>query len=331
MATDRSSILNSVNALRGFAALMVCLYHAAYLIKESQPFLYDILFWGQEGVYVFYVISALVLPWSMEHSSFKWSDTGGFLLKRLLRLHPPFILAALCFLVYMNWWQPHVLYSWPVIKNFIFNITYLAPWFGEHWILDVFWFLPVQFQFYIAIALLFPLLIHKNDWIRRLVLLAFFCLCFLNVFISQVHEFVKDAIFFHAPVFTMGIALFWYAKQRIGWIEFLIWIMLASVIAFETVPPRIAMVSIGTVVVLLFLKRKIKIFDKLGDISYSFYLTHFIFISIFGYFISPYSTTVWQKYLLLAGIVVSSVLFAKLFYWVIEKPSARWSKAIKYK
>ncbi len=327
-STDRTQILNSINSLRGVSALMVCLYHFAYIFKDSQKALYDVLFWGQEGVYVFFVISAVVLPYAMEKASFHWSDSGNFLMKRLLRLHPPFILSAILFSISMNWWQSHVFYSWPLIKNFLFNITFLAPWVGEKWILDIFWFLPVQFQFYLAIALIFPLLSSKNEWVRRLVMLGFMALCFIRV-IPGAHS--KDAIFFHVPIFSMGLLLYWYMTRKVKILEFAIWMLMASYLAFTYTYPRIAMVSIGTVVALLILKSGSKYLNKLGDVSYSFYLTHFIPGSLLTYYCLPFATSILQKYLLLSSIVILSILFSMFFYWLIEKPSARWSKAVTYK
>jgi len=42
-----------LNALRGIAAWMVCMFHSAFIIKPFYPELLPLLDWGQEGVYVF--------------------------------------------------------------------------------------------------------------------------------------------------------------------------------------------------------------------------------------------------------------------------------------
>ena len=79
---EQKNQLDLLNALRGIAAWMVCLFHASFLVKEYYPSLYHFLDIGQEGVYVFFVISGVVLPWSMDAGRYAWKNADRFLLKR---------------------------------------------------------------------------------------------------------------------------------------------------------------------------------------------------------------------------------------------------------
>ena len=60
---EQRNQLDLLNALRGIAAWMVCLFHASFLVKEFYPGLCLFFDIGQEGVCVFFVISGVVLPW----------------------------------------------------------------------------------------------------------------------------------------------------------------------------------------------------------------------------------------------------------------------------
>ncbi|MFM7309531.1 MAG: hypothetical protein ACKOZY_02900 [Flavobacteriales bacterium] len=46
--------LDILNSLRAVAALMVCLYHAAFVLSNDFPSMTKALDIGQEGVYVFF-------------------------------------------------------------------------------------------------------------------------------------------------------------------------------------------------------------------------------------------------------------------------------------
>jgi len=69
----------------------------------------------------------------------------------------------------------------------------------------------------------------------------------------------------------------------------------------------------------------------LGNISYSLYLTH---VPIGGRIINlskRFALNEFNKLLVIILAVVVSVIAAYLFYILIEKPSHRWSKSIKFR
>jgi peptidoglycan/LPS O-acetylase OafA/YrhL len=93
----RSSRFDNLDAIRGVACLMVCLFH----FTNSDPdfpkshYLRDLFEHGNLGVQIFFVISGFIIPISMGKSNYEWGNVWRFLLKRGVRLYPPYILALL--------------------------------------------------------------------------------------------------------------------------------------------------------------------------------------------------------------------------------------------
>lgn len=91
MAVVRRVHLVTIEALRGIAALSVCLFHlcGAVLVKLSTPATAAATSWGVHGVDIFFVISGIVLPYVMLRSRYRWSSAPRFLARRFLRVGPP--------------------------------------------------------------------------------------------------------------------------------------------------------------------------------------------------------------------------------------------------
>src|SRR5271169_5335799 len=77
-----------INALRALAALFVAWGHfvagqGKYLSLSGK--------YGYLGVHIFFVISGFVIPWSLYRSRYALHDYSRFLLKRNVRLYPPYL------------------------------------------------------------------------------------------------------------------------------------------------------------------------------------------------------------------------------------------------
>ena len=330
---EQKNQLDLLNALRGIAAWMVCLFHASFLVKEFYPGLYRFFDIGQEGVYVFFVISGVVLPWSMDAGKYQWKNADRFLIKRWLRLYPPFLVSVIIctfgFVGLQGFTNPVILHK------MMHSVLFTAPFFGEKWINDVYWTLFVEFQFYIYLALFFPLIAYQNRTIRTTALFGGLALALLSQFFTG--RYVKLELFFHLPVFTLGYYLYLRLKGRIGESEFWIGLALTSFAALyitghlHGLSYRLATVAIVTALLIYAVRRKIPYLDALGEVSYSFYLTHWFVISMANYWFYQYSKTETGSLVVFIGIQVGAILLAALFYRVVEMPSLRWTKKIKYR
>jgi peptidoglycan/LPS O-acetylase OafA/YrhL len=325
-----------LNSLRGVAALMVCLFHSAFIIKDYNPEFYKSLDWGQEGVYVFFVISGVVLPWSMLQGKYSFKNFGRFMLKRILRLYPPFVISVLVFVIGI--WimkDDRSFFDTDVFNQFVDSIFFLVPFKESKWVIEVYWTLFVEFQYYIYLALIFPFLVHKRLPVRLLAYYGTIALTFLSHFFVPNHT--KENLFFHLPIFCLGFSLFLYYKQIIGKWEFWSGVVVASVVGFVNINNflylsyHITLVSLVTFFLIYFVKQGPRFLDFLGDVSYSFYLFHLVFVSyIYGKFYHEANDPFWVWFVFWS-IQLAAIVGAWAMYNLVEKPSLNWTKKVKYK
>jgi peptidoglycan/LPS O-acetylase OafA/YrhL len=156
-----------VDALRGIAALSVVLFHAiegkhiTELAEAMPAWLRTALEHGGLGVAIFFVLSGFVIAHSLRDRKMSLPDVGHFMLKRSLRLDPPYW-AAILLTIGMSLLATHFVkshspeeYSAPQILAHIF---YLQDILGFSSINGVFWTLCYEVQFYLVFAflLMFP-------------------------------------------------------------------------------------------------------------------------------------------------------------------------------
>src|SRR5882724_10180383 len=92
----KATYYHSIDFLRGIAALGVTLGHLVNSdpLRFSQlPILQYVTGYGHLGVQVFFVISGFVIPYSMYFGNYKINNISKFVLKRLSRLEPPYIIS----------------------------------------------------------------------------------------------------------------------------------------------------------------------------------------------------------------------------------------------
>jgi peptidoglycan/LPS O-acetylase OafA/YrhL len=159
-----------VDALRGFAALSVVLYHAyegshiTGLLAHLPAWVTYLLKQGGIGVAVFFVLSGFVISHSVASSRVTFPFVGRFMLRRSIRLEPPYWLAivlAICFALLSARVLPGKeppSYSAGQIAAHIF---YLQEMLGYTEINFVFWTLCQEVQFYFVYVLLLAL--SRND------------------------------------------------------------------------------------------------------------------------------------------------------------------------
>jgi peptidoglycan/LPS O-acetylase OafA/YrhL len=81
--------LESIDFLRGIASLSVVLFHITHTkgFLDPEGIVYNTFRGGGEfGVFVFFVISGYIIPYSMYKSNFKISNFKSFFFKRIIRI-----------------------------------------------------------------------------------------------------------------------------------------------------------------------------------------------------------------------------------------------------
>lgn len=91
--------LNSLQALRGVAALLVLLFHYRFYLRgddRSSTTIWDSLFgWGIIGVDIFFVISGFIMVYTTQHYQHGFAFSKKFLINRVVRIIPLYYFALL--------------------------------------------------------------------------------------------------------------------------------------------------------------------------------------------------------------------------------------------
>jgi peptidoglycan/LPS O-acetylase OafA/YrhL len=103
LARGKSSRIEGLDGLRGLASLVVVLRHTSNAIAmpwDLRRALIEgplaLLLNSQGAVQLFFVLSGYVLARSLERNS-GWVAVVGFCAKRILRIHPPYVLTVLAY------------------------------------------------------------------------------------------------------------------------------------------------------------------------------------------------------------------------------------------
>jgi peptidoglycan/LPS O-acetylase OafA/YrhL len=130
----------SLDAVRGIAALLVCLFHSAFIPYNGSPIIDELSFPGSllnghGAVVMFFVLSGAVLRLSLDRRTVTGKSwTGDFLLARAFRLYPVVIAAILLFAAFMLVFRGGAPEVGAVIRN---ALLLEATQIGAFWSLQV--------------------------------------------------------------------------------------------------------------------------------------------------------------------------------------------------
>lgn len=319
-----------INSLRGLASVIVCFFHLICLPLNflEHTRIFELAVYGKFGVQVFFVITGVVIPMSLINSNYRYNLFGKFMWKRIIRIEPPYlfsILAAVLFIFFRNHFLPGKPHDIPSAENLLLHVGYLVPFVkGQHWFIIVFWTMAVEFQFYLLISLLFPLLIHPKLTVRLFIYAVVLALSL--TFTNQ--EFTLVWL----PVFMIGIIYANFIFAKIKWPEFVLALIASVGFTIFLLGFTIAFVAVATLTVIHFWRNyQNKIGRFFGNISYSLYLTHTIFGSAAENIFVPHVSHLYAKLLVVLLGFMLSVAAAYLFYLLIEKPSKKYAAKISLK
>ncbi len=146
-----------IDGLRGFAALIVAVFHFYSAIVEHNQSLGSQFSWpiwiqriaavGDRGVAVFFALSGFVIAYSIRQATVDGRFVGVFALRRSLRLDPTYwiVIAITCF---VTWLVPgRAAYSGGDVLANLFYVNKLLNFRG---IVAVGWTLCLEVQFYLT-------------------------------------------------------------------------------------------------------------------------------------------------------------------------------------
>lgn len=154
MVDGRTARFRELDGLRGIAAFVVVLYH--YTVQHSAFFPEDpassmVLPWGKYGVHLFFLVSGFVILMT----AWRARRPSDFVISRASRLYPPYWL-SLAFVVAVMAFFP--LRGFPTDWDIVaVNVTMIQRWLMVPNVVDVYWTLGVEMQFYVVVLLLLVL------------------------------------------------------------------------------------------------------------------------------------------------------------------------------
>lgn len=316
---ENKNTINRIVSLRGIAVLGVVFMHLlAFTTGETNALVEFIYKTGRHGVLVFFTISGFILPYSLRQYQYQHKNFFSFLLKRSIRIDPPYWCAIFLLFVLCN--LPTSLLT---IQSVFLHLTYLVPFFDSvKWFDGVYWTLSVEFQFYILLGLCYPLLIKASANLTLLILALLSALFIGNnsygLIISDFYPFVFGYFTFMA-----------YTKQvEVKRIVVVMLLLAVFIVFFKST--LAGLVPLATALIILLVKdnRKIPGLHFIGQTSYSIYLLH---IPITVFLVKLLSAQLAKGMPLFLICLFATILFSYLFFLIIEKPSIRLSKKISLK
>jgi peptidoglycan/LPS O-acetylase OafA/YrhL len=363
-----SGRLHFLDSLRGLAALAVVLFHFYApgvspihgILAGSSPAWVD---WVLQhlycGVDLFFVLSGFVIAFSMDGNAPNVRYAGNFILRRSVRLDPPYWTAAALMLVYYvclnpaNWHDVYLQFSGArgVFAN-LFYVQNFSSIYPTASILDVSWTLCLEVQFYLAYLLILMLAYYAGRLIvsksrarsgatlgRGMIFLAVGVIAVWSL--AHWVRYRGDGFAGRSWMFFVGVSL--YAAITRGVAPAVVILPLAALswlfavrqdIEGQTAVATIAAIYTAAVTASLGTWLANRPLMHLGRISYSIYLFHMVIGMNLLDHLRPYlhrhpSRGAWTAWGAWATAVALSLLGAEFLHRVVEAPSNRLSRRLK--
>jgi exopolysaccharide production protein ExoZ len=335
--------LDSLQWLRAIAALAVVYFHATLQVQHLSSQV-DVKAIGATGVDIFFVLSGFIM-WITTRTS--TIGPANFLKKRIERIVPLYwILSALVSIIALI--IPSLLKSTRFDLSHLIASMLFVPWPNpastpgvSEYISPVIvpgWTLNMEMIFYVLFALCLP---HKKLWRVigiTILIMALYIIGHVGTVLGSILSFYDNSVLFE---FVFGVLLAAYLIPFLNLPAPLAWGVLGSsliVLAFteaasSDLPRAIkfgvpAFFAIAAAVNLERIRAvpRFQRLVKLGDASYSIYLSHIFVLAglrmVIGFLhivLSP-----WSEYgFIIAGVVTSAIL-GLLIHEFIEKPLSRF-------
>ena len=306
--------LKYVDSLRGIAILMVILTHANRFIANLQQPVELLSDYGQMGVQLFFIVSAFTLCLTFDKRNMEEKGLSKFYIRRYFRIAPLYYFGILLYLAYFSLFEP-MLYNLPSewderynLRNILVNmflVNDFTPGPANNKIVPGGWSIGTETSFYILFPFIFSLYqrFGTNHWALLLLPLIAIAGCFVIVQIvlaatgmtAKNNSFLYFNIVCQLPVFLFGMSLYFLLKlkhrftqlkPRVYAVGFLLSTLVAFVVyAYTSEMAFFVPIAAGFSFLFLFMlfktsKRtlfKMNWLSRIGQLSYSIYLFHFIF------------------------------------------------------
>lgn len=341
--------IRNIQGLRAIAALLVVASHA-YRVEEKfcQGAAYlSSLVYGIYGVDLFFIISGLVMVLVTLQSSYKQISAARFLSKRMIRIFPLYwfytSLVLIVFLIKPAWVNSSQGGHVNILKSYLLLPELSLP------LLMVGWSLIFEMYFYYVYSGLIYIGLQKISrmlaiW-ASVVLLGNLYYFHLNPDLSSallnytlnpmVLEFIMGAVIglfivngkTHYGWHALALGGFWLLLTAMGVIDY-------SMLQLHKDWPRVlyygapfAFVVYGLTAIEIKESRTFPVWlSRLGDASYTMYLSHVLVLSVIGRLWATHWGQAVPHALMLVVMFAAVILFSLVGYRYIEQPLLRFSR-----
>ncbi|MDI6025825.1 acyltransferase [Corticibacterium sp. UT-5YL-CI-8] len=321
-----------IDGLRGAAAAAVVLFHAlrGNHVDFMPTEVASIAVLGEGGVAIFFVISGFVIMHSMFRAKVDPAYVGGFILRRSIRLEPPYWV-AIALTIGLSYLASAFVPGRPApeysIGQLIAHLYYGQELLGYMHINPVFWTLCYEVQFYLVLALV---LMTRST--ALLILVFGVSLLWPTGLLPEVRGLFVNL--FYSFLLGVGAYFAWVRPGVRPWFLAYIGIVLIASLVDNDL---FALIASASALLLVSTAIKGRLHDTLnwrwlqflGAISYSLYLTH---NPITGatfrvwYMIAGHSVAAQAAGLVLSA--VACVVFAWIMYLLVERPCIAFARSI---
>ncbi len=360
--------LEHVDSLRGIAILMVILVHTAQSVPELPRWVLTITKYGQLGIQLFFVVSAITLSHSAARRHEEKDGTKKYFIRRFFRIAPLYYLGIIWYFLFrsapaslsLGYFHPAGGYTLiNMLANFSFVHGFYPP--AHNYIVPGGWSIGTEMAFYLCFPLLFLMFKKMNErgayQFLILIVLTISCYYFFESWYlswagipMEKNKFIYYNLLNQLPVFMLGILTFFLDQNNLlakiptpvnllllglfTWITLLLW----HADAFPPTPFMFVPFTAGLTFVFLyniFAKNKIlnfSILRRIGQVSYSIYILHFMFAWYGAQYLNRWLGDTGRPIILLGFYYLMSTVLSFTLAIVsekfIEKPGINFGKML---
>jgi peptidoglycan/LPS O-acetylase OafA/YrhL len=363
---NRSAIVNRldyIDSLRALAILMVVFIHTSQPVSGLSLGTQNALQFSQMGVQLFFVLSALTLCMSVQRTGMDRKELQRFYIRRYFRIAPLYYIGIFFYLLLNTVKNYSVTGQFLASENYtlgnIFSNIFLVHGFvpsANNNIVPGGWSIGTEMAFYLIFPFIFLLFEKSAKWLRLaypVIVLAINIVVIdltgnsLNMPLGN-NSFLYYNLFNMLPIFLLGMSYFFYLRDNNR--KFLIYnkpILMATTLTvlffamlsfYNGFHLTITPFLFGLAFVLFidifkhFAALNIPFLVKIGRLSFSMYIFHFVFAWTISRQINNLLVDVLPAGIIFAICLLLTVLgtmvVANISEKLIEKPGIQFGKYI---
>lgn len=350
MANDTSREHNHfLDSLRGLAALWVVFNHTQEYLPNALPEIPSVIRqpliqYGGLGVQVFFVLSGYVIAQSLQRTRMDTPALGNFMVRRMVRLSPPYWAAVVFALVVssVSAVAKDEVWSFPSIGRLLAHVVYLPDLLNMEMINGVHWTLYIEVQFYVLIGIFLWLLAkapQQGSAARLVPLIAFSTIAAASLIhpLFELRDGREHWFGAYVHAFVFGMLIQWTRSKRLHpavlavftAVLGLAWAIHGdSVVGGAFVAGAIVYAFTGPKGAFGLLEQPPFLF--LGKISFSLYLVHSPVMGSVSYLGGKVlGESVGAELVTAVFEIIASLIVGAVFWKIFEEPAMRWSKALR--